>query len=323
MPATVVHAYFANDIYDILPKNIKNKVALDRLKMFGQSMDSLMFYNLFSVCPGQRIRDFSNYFHENNSQEFFINLINYIKDNNLANDVDCCSFLIGMICHYELDSTVHPYVYYKTGVFDKKNKFTYKYNNVHTFMETFLDNDMIRRRESTIPYKFKLGKFCFDTTIFSDKLNNTIDYTFDKTFGLKNMSKIYYKSLKQMKSALVLFRRDPYGVKKFFYKLIDTFTSRKVFRFEAVSYNYPLIDKHNFLNEDHKTWRNPCIYKMTSKESFLDLYLKALKSVKVLVCASFDYIDGKEIDLEKVFTNKSYITGLNCDDKKELKYFEF
>ena len=323
MPATVVHAYFANDVYDILPKNIKNKVTLDRLKMFGQSMDSLMFYNLFSIRPGKKIRDFSNYFHKNNSQKFFINLINYIKQNNLANDVDCSSFLIGMICHYELDSTVHPYVNYKTGVFDKKNKATYKYNNVHAFMETFLDNDMIRRRESTIPYKFKLGKFCFDTTIFSDKLNNTIDYTFDKTFGLKNMSKIYYKSLKQMKSALILFRRDPYGVKKFFYKLIDTFTSRKVFRFEAISYNYPLIDKHNFLNEDHKTWRNPCIYRMTSKESFLDLYLKALKSAKVLVCASFDYIDGKEIDLEKVFTNKSYITGLNCDDKKELKYFEF
>ncbi len=323
MPATIVHSYFANDVYDILPKNIKDKVSSTRLKMFGQSMDSLMFYNLFSVFPGRKIRKFSKYFHRNKSQAFFVNLINYIKDNDLGNDSDVCSFLIGLICHYELDSTIHPYVYYKTGCFDRNNKATYKYNNVHAFMEAFLDNDMVRRRENTNPYKFKLGKFCFDTRPFSTNLNKTINYTFDKTFGLKKMDKVYYKSLKQMKTDLVLFRRDPYGIKKFFYKLIDTFTSRKTFRFEAISYNYPLVDRHNFLNEDHRTWRNPCVYKNTSKESFLDLYLKSLKATKVLVCASFDYINGKDIDLEKIFTNKSYVTGLDCDDKKELKYFEF
>lgn len=323
MPATIVHAYFARDVYDILPKNIKSRLDPNRLKMFGQSVDSLMFYNLFSVLPGAKIRDFSRYFHRNNSQGFFINLINYIKDNNLGNDIDTCSFLVGMICHYELDSTIHPYIFYKTGAFDKNKRETYKYNNVHAFMETFLDNDMVRRRENINPYKFRISDFCFDTRIFSKELASTIDYSFDKTFGLKNMGSIYYKSLRQMRWSLNTFRRDPYGNKKFLYKLIDTVTSKGTFRFEAVSYNYPLIDKHDFLNEDHKTWRNPCVYRMTSKESFLDLYLKSLKSAKILICASFDYINGKDMDLEKIFTNKSYVTGLDCNLNKELKYFEF
>ena len=35
MPATIVHAYFANDAYDILPKSIKNKVSVERVRMFG------------------------------------------------------------------------------------------------------------------------------------------------------------------------------------------------------------------------------------------------------------------------------------------------
>ena len=43
MPGTIVHSYFANDVYDILPKSIKSKVSTSRLKMFGQSTDSLMF----------------------------------------------------------------------------------------------------------------------------------------------------------------------------------------------------------------------------------------------------------------------------------------
>lgn len=323
MPATAVHAYFAQDLNDILPKEIKNKLDVNRLRMFGQSTDSLMFYNLFSILPGKKIRDFQKYFHTNKTQEFFVNLINYIKENDYTEDIDVNSFLVGTICHYVLDSTVHPYIYYKTGYFNKNDKSTYKYNNVHTFMENFLDNDMIKRRESINPYKFSISKFSFDTSKFSNELNDTIKYTFKETFDIDNMDKIYYKSLKQMRSAILIFRQDRYGIKKFFYKLADTFTSRRVFRFEAISYHYPLNDRHNFLNENHKLWRNPCNYSSTSEESFLDLYLRALKLAKVMICASFDYINGKDIELEKVFVNKSYITGLDCELDKELKYFEF
>ena len=323
MPATAVHAYFAQDLNDILPKEIKNKLDVDRLKTFGQSTDSLMFYNLFSILPGKKIRDFQKYFHTDKTQEFFINLINYIKENDYTEDIDVNSFLVGAICHYVLDSTVHPYIYYKTGYFNKNDKSTYKYNNVHTFMETFLDNDMIKRRESINPYKFNISKFSFDTSKFSNELNDTIKYTFKETFDVDNMDKIYYKSLKQMRNSIFIFRQDRYGIKKFFYKLADTFTSKRVFRFEAISYHYPLNDRHNFLNENHKLWRNPCDYSLTSEESFLDLYLRALKLAKVMICASFDYINGKDIELEKVFINKSYITGLDCELDKELKYFEF
>ncbi|MDD6264239.1 MAG: zinc dependent phospholipase C family protein [bacterium] len=323
MPATVVHAYFAQDLNDILPKEIKNKLDVNRLKTFGQSIDSLMFYNLFSILPGKKIRDFQKYFHTNKTQDFFVNLINYIKENDYTEDIDVNSFLVGTICHYVLDSTVHPYIYYKTGYFNKNDKSTYKYNNVHTFMETFLDNDMIKRRESINPYKFNISKFSFDTSKFSNELNDTIKYTFKETFDVDNMDKIYYKSLKQMRNSIFIFRQDRYGIKKFFYKLADTFTSKRVFRFEAISYHYPLNDRHNFLNENHKLWRNPCDYSLTSEESFLDLYLRALKLAKVMICASFDYINGKDIELEKVFINKSYITGLDCELDKELKYFEF
>ena len=282
-----------------------------------------MFYNLFSILPGKNIRDFQKYFHTNKTQAFFINLINYIKENDYTEDIDVNSFLVGAICHYVLDSTVHPYIYYKTGYFNKNDKSTYKYNNVHTFMETFLDNDMIKRRESINPYKFNISKFSFDTSKFSNELNDTIKYTFKETFDVDNMDKIYYKSLKQMRNSIFIFRQDRYGIKKFFYKLADTFTSKRVFRFEAISYHYPLNDRHNFLNENHKLWRNPCDYSLTSEESFLDLYLRALKLAKVMICASFDYINGKDIELEKVFINKSYITGLDCELDKELKYFEF
>ena len=323
MPATITHSYFSMDVYDILPDTIKDIIKTSKLKMFAQGFDPIMFYNLFSILPGKKIRKLDGYFHSNKTQDFFINMLKTMKEKKLTDDVECFSFLSGFICHYCLDSTLHPYIIYKTGIFNKKIPSTYKYNNVHTFMETFIDNDMIKRRESINPYKFKLNKYCFDTSEFSINLDYLIDSTFYKTFKVKNMSYIYYKSCRQMKNYLKLFRRDRFGIKKFFYKLIDTFAPKNCFRFEAISYHYPLEDRHNYLNSDHSLWRNPTTYDMTSNESFLDLYMKALREAKTIICASYDYLHGKDIDLKQIFNNKSYVTGLDCNLNKELKYFEF
>ena len=321
MPATITHAYLAKDLYEILPTNISSKIDLSRTKMFAQSTDSIMFYNLLPLRPSS-FRRFQKYFHNHKTNSFFINLLNYVRDHSI-NDVDTYSFIVGFISHYVLDSTVHPYVVYKTGMFNKSNRNTYKYNGIHHFMEVFLDNDLVIRRENTNPYKFNISKFCFNTKKFSNELNDTIDYTFYTTFNIKNMSKRYYKSLKQMKKCLTLFRRDKYGIKKFFYKIIDTVTPRSAFRFEAISYHYPLEDRHNYLNNNHTMWLNPCDDSIKSTESFVDLYLKSLSDTRDIVIQVFEYLNGKDINLEELFKNKSYVTGLDCDKEKELKYFEF
>ena len=322
MPATAVHAFFAKDVFDILPITVKENIKEDKIKMFAQSIDACKFYNILSFESGKNIRNFSDYFHDNQSQEFFINVLNYMRDNEIT-EPESFSFLFGFICHYVLDSTLHPYIIYKTGVLDKKNALSYKYNCLHHVMETFLDNDMISRRFRTNPYKFSVSKFVFNISPFSKELEKIIDYSFYNTFKIKNMSKIYFKSLKQMNFFINFFRKDSYGIKRFIYKFFDTFTSKKTFRLESISYHYELSDKHNFLNNNHLMWRNPSIYDITSTESFVDLYLKAIKRAKIIMCASCDYIHGKDIELDKIFDNSSYISGINCDEKKELKYFEF
>ena len=116
---------------------------------------------------------------------------------------------------------------------------------------------------------------------------------------------------------------DRKGIKKNLYKVLDTFTPRSCYRFDAISYHQSLEDRHNYLNNNHTMWRNPTSYDMTSNESFVDLYLRALREAKDIVTASFDFLDGKEVELTKVFKNTSYITGIECGNKKELKYFEF
>ncbi len=323
MPATVTHAFFSEDVYDILPIEVKENVNLGRFRMFSQSFDSLIFYNILNFKDGKPIRKFQSETHKYKTQEFFLNLINYIKDNNLYSDSEVKSFLYGFICHFVLDSTVHPYVIYRTGLFNKNNKETYKYNNLHSFMEVFLDNDMIRRRLKINPYTFKFSKYCFDLDKFSDTLNSTINYTFFNTYRMYNGANIYYNSLKHMNLFLKLFRSDRFGFKRDIYKLIDTFTSNKRFRFEALSYYYPLKDRHDFLNNQKVLWHNPADYKITSNDSYIDLYLKAIKTAKEKIIKVDNYMNGKRIELKKVFPTADYYTGLDYATFEDIKYFEF
>ena len=213
MPSTITHAYFGKDLYNKLPKKIKIKFLNEekKLMMFSQSMDALMFYNIYSLAPGKKIRNISKTSHNEKTNEFFTNLITYMKDNKYYNEPSSLVFLYGLISHFCLDSTTHPFIFYKTGNFIKKDEKTHKYNGYHAYMETYIDNYYLIKRNNT---KFKLNEFCFDLDNFSDELNNCINYSFEKTYGIKNMSKKYYKSLVQMKNFINLFRIDKYGIKK-------------------------------------------------------------------------------------------------------------
>ena len=325
MPATATHTFFALDIYDLLDEDSKEKVGNnpEKLKMFAQSMDPIMFFNVANLRRGKDVRRFHRYFHENKTGEYLKSLVEYIKEYNLVDNPEVMSFLYGAISHYELDSTVHPYVIYKTGWLDKDNPDTYKYNGVHNFMEAFLDNDMIRRRTNSNPYTFSVSDFTFDIEPFTEGLANMLDDVFKKVYDVNYMSEYYYVCLKQMEKCLQRFRRDPNGIKRNFYKFIDSFTSKKAFRFEPVSYYYPLDDRHNFLNSNHDVWYNPTDPSIKSNKSFVELYLEALDESDKMIKDVNRYLAGKRVNLDKVFGNKSYTTGLDCDIPKDFKAFQF
>lgn len=324
MPATVTHAYFANDLYDILPIGLKKLLMDDKkkLRMFSQSTDAFIFYNLLKK-KDQKIRDFQAFFHNNKSQEFFINLVNYIKYNNYYQNSEIMAFLYGFISHYVLDSKLHPFIIYKTGVFNESDVSTYKYRNKHEYMENFLDNYMIKQRENITPYSFKFYDYSFDLTPFSKELIEVIDYAFKETFNFHNFSIYYYKSLKDMHRALKYLRYDKYGIKMFCYKTIDKLTSNKTFKLQAISYHTPLKDEFDYLNNNHSTWIHPCLKREKHNESFIELYSIALKDTKKIITDVNSYLKGtKKVNLKTVFNNYSYVTGKDCNNKNKLKYFE-
>lgn len=325
MPSTATHAYFAKDVYESLKKEdkkLKNS-DLSRLKMFGQNTDPLKFYNVEYLITGKKIRDLQYYFHTNKCGDFLINLCKIIKQKKLHNNSEVLSFLYGFICHYVLDSNIHPYVVYKTGMFDPKDRTTYKYNQLHTYMENYIDLDIIKKNGCKNPYSFRIDKFCFDTNKFSNELNNIIDEVYYETYNIKNMSKYYYKSLKHMKRFIRRYRYDRFGIKKFLFSIIDLIIPRRFFRFKAISYHENNKKHDYYLNINKDIWYNPQDSNIKSNETFYEIYDRSIRDAVNIINSINKYFDGKKINLEKVIGNKSYITGLDCNIKKQLKKFAF
>ena len=99
MAGTITHAYFAEDLYKKLDKNTQNNLKnyKENLKTYSQGHDIFFFAaNIINF----KTRKIGNYMHKNNTRDFFINMVEYIKDNNLENNYEIMSFLYGYIAHY-------------------------------------------------------------------------------------------------------------------------------------------------------------------------------------------------------------------------------
>lgn len=326
MPNIYMHSKFILDIYDRLDLNTKYLLIdeKDKLTTFAQSLDPLFLYDVKKLKKKSTFREFAHYFHKNKVREFFINLINYIKYNNLKNNSEIMAFLYGFLSHYILDSTFHPYVIYKTGIFNKEKKETYKYFGKHHLMETYLDKEFINLRENINPTKYKIYNL-LNTSAFSKELNKLIDITFKETFNVNNMSKFYYKAIIDMKFLYKHLRYDPRGFKLFLYKLISPLTKYKLpSDIRYISYHYKEKNLNHFLNFKKKKWTYPTHKSIKRNDSVRDLYLNALNKCTNLIKEINDYLYfDKKIDLNKLIDNLSYQTGIDCNKNQELKYFEF
>lgn len=326
MPSTITHSYFILDVYNKL--DIDTKMLLkdqkEKLKIFSQGLDPLNFYSSIKHKKAKSVRNFSETFHTTKTKEFIITLINYIKYNYYSYNPEALALLYSYISHYVLDSTIHPYVYYKTGEFNKKNKETYKYNSKHHELETSIDRYLIKEKENINPKNYKHYLYNFNLDGLSDNIKEILNFCFKETYGIQNFDKAYIKSIKNMKKAFKLFRYDPLGIKKTAYYVFDFITPKKILNTKFLSYNYTPYKDYSFLNDNKKTWYNPCDKKKKSNSSFNDLYKQSIKNCVSLINSVNDYLyDRKKVNLDKIIKNTSCKTGLDIESKKELKYFEF
>jgi len=328
MASSVTHNYFSVDVYNKLSDNIKKKLSsnINDYKCFAQGPDSYFFYDFHLSKKSAEIFKIDSAMQHSHVNNHFITLINYINKKNYYTNSQVMSYLYGQICHFVLDSTVHPFVIYNTGIYDENDKATYKYNGLHEEMEYFIDIYLIWKREKIIPRKYKIYKKILNISKFNNELKDLIDNVSKDVYNFDNVSEIYYKSIKDMNKFYYGFNYDRYGIKKLVYKFMDFICQNKLIRKEELSFCVDPNSKHYYLNNNKKIWNHPCDKNEKYNLSFFDLYDKAVDKTISLIEIIDKMLYNKSIDndiLEKLIGNLDYGTGKDCDLNLEYKYFKF
>ena len=127
MPGFISHTIMAHDVYD----NIDNK---------NVNLDSMLAYSLGGdLCKYAKCRYDS---HHKDMDKFIYMMADYIKDNKLVNDNEIMGVLYGHICHYVMDSIIHPLV----RTIDKQ---CIKNKHNHALIEEYYDSYLVKERYKT------------------------------------------------------------------------------------------------------------------------------------------------------------------------------
>ena len=325
MPSIIVHHLFANKIYKEINNQNNN---LEKAKLiyqtFAQSHDYLYFFKNLNFQYSKEINELGHIAHREKTQTYFINLIKYIKENNLQNNPDIIAYLYGSLTHYILDANCHPFIFYKTGTYNKNNCETEKYHGEHTHIEKDLDAYYFKKHYQK-EYKYcNVTKDIIKKPIFSNELIKTINYAYESTYNEKNIGQAYLQSLKIARLIYTIIIHDRFGIKQKIYSLIDKVTKKRFGSLSSYSthINSPNL---NFLNLNHQTWNHPCFKEKTYNYSFDDLidisYDECLTIIKQIDKVLYQNQNIESLLL--VIPNKSYLTGLPLEENKKMRYFEY
>lgn len=327
MPSLITHHIFAEEVFKKTNKDIQSKFKdeLTLYQTFAQSHDYLFYYKTLNIPKTHEINFLGKIGHRRNTQDYLLNLINIILEFNLKNYQPVIAYLYGSITHYVLDSTCHPLIFYKTGIYDprKKLKEHKKYKGLHAYFERNLDCYYYKKYYKKDFKGCNISKDIIKKPNINIDLVNIINMTYKRTYNVENTGIYYKQSIKSAKRIYSLFINDKHTIKNRIYKYIDKI-SHNHFGYLSCFPTSNKVDTSLF-NLEHNTWNHPCTKEETYTYSIEDLYdISIKKCLKIFEEVYKVLYEKQDIDkLKKYIPNISYSTGLELDKNKRMQYFEF
>ena len=286
------------------------------LVFLGSQGPDPLYYNV-SKKDGKDYRYHADRMHDTNTQMLFKNMVMHVKSNTTK---ETYSHMIGFICHYALDVKIHPYVYYNAGVYKKDDPSTHKYRGLHLKFERSIDAVKILEEQKMKPNKFKIHKTYFTVQDVPIDVMNVMGHVLKQTYGKDHGGLMYKIGTKKMYGNIKNIVHDRWGLKNLLLKFIDLFSKGDMF-YEDISFaNH--IEEYDYLNNKKATWHHP-VTNEEHNESVDELFEQARVFALDMIKNVNSYIfDDKNIDLDKVFTNLSFNSGLNCDLHEKMTHFK-
>lgn len=282
MPAIMTHDFFGRDAIDTVSSQVSlmSKDAHDAFMLGNQGPDPL-FYLIADPTIGKQSR-VGDLMHDARPAKLLVSLRDALSMLTKAERPVGEAYAAGFLCHYLLDSTMHPLVFaneYAICDAGIENLDRSDGSIVHAEIERELDEMVLfeKRRETVAtwrPYR-EILHASEGTLAIIDKLYFYMAlWTYNRTLELDTYTHAV-KSFRRLQRAFW----SPSGKLSRTLGVVDrTVRHTRYSLVKAMSHRDRASTKSEFANKDHRTWTNP-FTGAESAESFWDLYEEALDRV--------------------------------------------
>lgn len=319
MPNIITHTLFADEFLEDASDSLKKWLIPRRqlVEIGANGPDFLFFHGLspkrlFQKTP---LRKLGGQVHSQSIREFYqVALACIRKEKEEAIQKDMTAYVMGHLMHWSLDSTAHPYVYYRTG------KGTAQSSWWHHRFESLIDAILLKvKREQTIQdfQAYRITDASLEQVRAMARVYVPIAQT---VYGVDVKPHQILESVEDWTFMQKVFY-DASGKKFEFSHTLEKLIASESMISGFFVPNEP-IDPFDTINLLHKEWVHPCDDTMTSTESFFDLYDKAMDKAFKVNALFLECLENpeKDEDFLSFIGQKDYDTGL--EEQKEMKYFD-
>lgn len=258
-----------------------------------------------------------NLIHKAKTKQFLITLF---ETSIKYQDQRMRDYLIGFLTHHALDTTIHPYIFHYTGIYDEDDSNTIEWAGLHLQFERKVDIAFMKHTLGIQAHKKHLAKQTLPLKSLSEPIMTMMDESVKTVFNINKSANVFNQGYQTMKKVGRWFVFDPFKIKK---RLIGLFESRKKPKntyFQDLSHAQNIND-FDYLNLNKSPWLHP-VTGETNHHSVLEIFEEAFKISKDWTEAVIKGFKEKTTKpLESLLENASYDTGLPLSEKQTMTYF--
>lgn len=306
MADVYLHSRFTENLLNELPSDIIQDIAF----LGCQGPDA------FYYARDKEFKRIADDIHRYRTRDLFKTMVNYVKENYSK---EAYSYLFGFISHYVLDIYIHPYIYYKTGIYESDNPSTHYMRGLHKKFEHAIDCLQIEKELKIKAHKLDLTTYYYPLKEAPKEVLELMHFTLKREYQLSNGYSMAERSAKEMYKMLKYIGTDRTGIKKLLYKFFDLFNKKNdLFISDMSSFNQ--IKNYDYHNDAKNVWLHPL-----TGEEYTTSIDEIIEEAKVhgheLLTKVDEYIHtDSDINLDDLFTDLSFNTGKPCEMGMDFKY---
>lgn len=274
MPAAITHYLQALQVWS-RSDAVRQAGSKDAFLWGAQGPDFLYYHRLFHPLR-KNLRALGTKLHHEQPSKLLSVMRDFLDE---KGDYTTESYVCGFLCHYSLDRTAHPFVYWDV----KSIREIYPSRSdgfLHNHVESVLDAIILRSITGELANDFDLRQTApWNENVFQ-AVSQLYSYVLERLYGIHGKKEELVQSMKDCRKTCGRLN-DKWMIKKPLAEALEKLTHR--YLFSSVIRGLSEQDEFDYSNITHSKWKWPENQSAVRYESFFDLFHQSiLDSIKFI-----------------------------------------